>query len=137
MQDVLSTSESAGITIGAGKKPIGAGKKDGPINLSDSITVSKGSSLTQGPTLGITYKTSTATKNQNDTSVEGSILDNTLTLGYDPLVEIYQDDVFGTAMFRDPNAQNAAGVPSTLQKKTAKASKKHLTPAAGPAAHNH
>ncbi len=130
VQDILSTSQSAGITIGAGSKT-------DPINLSDSITLSKGSSLTQGTTMGITYKDSTATKNQNDTSVEGSIVDNSLNLGYDPLVEIYQDEVFGTAMFRDPTAQNAAGTAATAPKKTTTMTKKNLAPTSKPPASSH
>jgi hypothetical protein len=40
---------------------------------------------------------------KTDITVEGLIGDN-VNRGYQPLVEVYQDSIFGSMMYRDPNA---------------------------------
>jgi hypothetical protein len=52
----------------------------------------------------LTYKNSSATTYRTDIQTEGKIDDDT-NRGYTPHVEVYQDDIFGSYMFRDPNAQ--------------------------------
>jgi hypothetical protein len=52
----------------------------------------------------LTYKNSSANTFRTDVQTEGVIDDNTRR-AETPHVEVFQDDVFGTLMFRDPDAQ--------------------------------
>jgi len=97
VEEVLSTESSQGMTLS------GKGSPGVDIGFSTSITLSAGSSLSTKTDMKFTYKDSTATMHKEDVTVEGLIGDNT-NRGYQPLVEVYQDSIFGSLMYRDPNA---------------------------------
>src|SRR5262249_3453594 len=64
-----------------------------------SITLSAGSSLSTKTDMKVSHKDSTATLHKEDVTVEGLIGDN-VKRGYQPLVEVYQDSIFGSLMYR-------------------------------------
>ncbi len=101
VEDIVSTNWSVGITFG-----LNTGTVFKPFNfgLSDSVTLKSGSSTDKSLTMLLTYKNSSATMYREDIQTEGKIDDDT-NRGYTPHVEIYQDDLFGSYMFRDPDAQ--------------------------------
>ncbi len=97
VEEVLSTESSQGMTLS------GKGSPGVDIGFSASITLSSGSSLSTKTDMKVSYKDSTATQHREDVTVEGLIADN-VNRGYQPLVEVYQDSIFGSLMYRDPNA---------------------------------
>jgi hypothetical protein len=105
VQDILATNSSSGLSLG-GDLDIGPIKFGG----SQKITVTQGETATDGMTLKIGYKNSSATKLQQDWSLGASISDDHLHLkdahgqAYQPFVEVLQDKAFGGFMFRDPSA---------------------------------
>jgi hypothetical protein len=105
VQDVLATQSSSGLSLG-GDLDIGPIKFGG----SQKITVALGEIATDGMTLKIGYKNSSAAKLQQDWSLGASISDDHLNLkgangqAYMPFVEVFQDKAFGSFMFRDPSA---------------------------------
>ena len=97
VEEVLATESSQGMTLS------GKGSPGVDIGFSTSITLSSGSSLSTKTDMKVSYKDSTATMHKQDVTVEGLIGDNA-NRGYQPLVEVYQDSLFGSLMYRDPNA---------------------------------
>jgi hypothetical protein len=79
-------------------------EKDG--GASFQMTFSYGSSLTKSTAMGIQYSSSTTQTNDNSLQVNGEVEDN-LNRGFQPYVEIWQDDLFDTPMYRDPSAPAA------------------------------
>lgn len=100
VEDVVATTESQGLNIGLGTGDLL--DKSG-LGFTSSVTLKQGSSLDNSTTMTLTFKNSTATTYRKDVQIEGSIKD-TVYRGYVPEVEIYQDSVFGSLMFRDPDA---------------------------------
>ena len=98
VEEVLATEGSQGMTLSGKGSPGGV-----DIGFSTSITLSSGSSLSNKTDMKFTYKDSTATMHKEDVTVEGLIGDN-VNRGYQPLVEVYQDSIFGSLMYRDPQA---------------------------------
>ena len=100
VEDVLATTSSMGMTFGLNTSSI-----FGPFNLglSNAVTLKAGSSLDSSLTMTLTYKNSTATTHRTDIQTEG-VIDDGVNRGYSPHVEVYQDDNFGSLMFRDPDA---------------------------------
>jgi len=101
VEDIVATNWSVGLTFG-----LNTGSVFNPFQfgLSDSVTLKAGSSTDKSLTMTLTYKNSSATTYRTDIQTEGKIDDDT-NRGYSPHVEVYQDDIFGTYMFRDPDAQ--------------------------------
>jgi hypothetical protein len=105
VQDVLATESSSGLSLG-GDLDIGPIKFGG----SQKITVTQGETATDGMTLKIGYKNSSAATLRHDWSLGASISDDHLNLedpngqAYPPFVEVFQDKAFGSFMFRDPSA---------------------------------
>jgi hypothetical protein len=104
VEDIVATSESQGITLGV-KGPLDLG-------LNNQITLKQGSSIDTSQTMTLTYKDSTAMMYRSDVTDDGSI-DDTVNRGYWPQVEIWQDSLFGSFLFRDPNAPVAPSSPTT------------------------
>jgi hypothetical protein len=78
---------------------------------SDQGTNTTGETITNNTTLKVTYQTTTQAKFEQDWTLQAKISDthpslvNPVTnMPYQPDVEIYQDNVFGALMFRDPSA---------------------------------
>jgi hypothetical protein len=92
VQTIHATKGSAGLTVTAG-------------GLDTSVTLSAGVTTTNATTQSLTYKNSTAQTTTQTTTVTGS-LDDRIYRGYEPQVEFWQDDIFGTPMYRDPQAQS-------------------------------
>jgi hypothetical protein len=134
VEDIVSTTSSVGITFG-----LNTGSVFNPFNfgLSDSVSLKPGSSTDKSLTMLLTYKNSTATTHRTDVQTEGKIDDDT-NRGYSPHVEVYQDDIFGTYMFRDPDAQcsplpDCRGVAPLGPSSQVPRTKKHpIDPVAGP-----
>jgi hypothetical protein len=101
VEDIVSTNWSSGITFG-----LNTGTVFKPFNfgLSDSVDLKAGSSTDKSLTMQLTYTNSSATLHRVDIQTEGKIDDDT-NRGYTPHVEVYQDDLFGSYMFRDPDAK--------------------------------
>ncbi|HJT97874.1 MAG TPA: hypothetical protein VJ696_06125 [Rhodanobacteraceae bacterium] len=100
VESILATSWSAGITFG-----LNTGSVFSPFNfgLSDSVTLKAGESVDTAMTMSLNYKNSSATTFREDIQTEGRIDDDT-NRGYSPHVEVYRDDIFGSLVFRDPDA---------------------------------
>ncbi len=99
-EDIVASTQSAGMNIGettAGTIPLIS------LGLSESVTLKQGSSTDTGVTMNLTYKNSSATSYRQDVQTEG-VINDTVNRGYTPTVETYLDLVFGSFMFRDPNA---------------------------------
>jgi hypothetical protein len=100
VEDIVSTTSSSGITVGGGP---GAGIPVVDIGLSDSVTLTQGSSTDKSLTMALTYQNSSATTFRTDVQTEGFVDDNIRRVQV-PHVEVFQDDAFGSLMFRDPDA---------------------------------
>ena len=101
VEDILATSQSAGITLGGSSGP------NVPVidvGLTQTNTLKQGSTLDTPTGMVVTYKNSTATSFKTDVQVEGNVDDNVNRVSYTPRFEVWQDDAFGGLMFRDPDA---------------------------------
>lgn len=100
VESILATSWSAGIKFG-----LDTGSLFGPFDfgLGDSVTLSAGESIDAAVTMSLNYSNSSATTYREDILTEGNIDDN-VNRGYSPHVEVYRDDIFGSLIFRDPDA---------------------------------
>ena len=70
------------------------------------MTFSYGSSLTNSTAMGVAYSSSTTQTNDNSLQVTGDVEDS-INRGFQPYVEIWQDDLFDTPIYRDPSAPAA------------------------------
>jgi hypothetical protein len=91
VQDIHATKGSAGLTVTAG-------------GLDTNVTLSAGVTTTNATTQSLVYKNATAQTITQTTTITGS-LDDRVYRGYEPQVEFWQDDIFGTPLYRDPQAQ--------------------------------
>jgi hypothetical protein len=98
VEEVHSSQGSEGLKVSLGDDKSGGG--------SLQMTFSYGSSLTNSAAMGIVYSSSTTQTNDNALQVTGNVKD-TLNRGNQPYVEIWQDDLFDTPMYRDPDAPSA------------------------------
>lgn len=98
VEEVHSSQGAEGLTVSLGDD------KDG--GASFQMTFSYGSSLTSSTAMGVQYSSSTTQTNDNSLQVTGEVEDN-LNRGFQPYVEIWQDDLFDTPMYRDPGAPAA------------------------------
>jgi hypothetical protein len=80
----------------------------GPFNAKLGVAYSHGESTVGTQEMKITYGSSTAVTNTHDTHIEGQLDDNNPTsktgVSYAPYVDYFVDKVFGSIMFRDPDA---------------------------------
>jgi hypothetical protein len=95
VEEVHSSQGSEGLSVSLGDDKSGGG--------SFQMTFSYGSSLTNSTAMGLEYTSSTTETNDNALQVTGSVIDN-IDRGYQPYIEIWQDDLFDTPIFRDPDA---------------------------------
>jgi hypothetical protein len=98
VEDIVATSQSAGLKIGLGAPISGL-----TLGLSNTSTVKQGTNSDNSQTMTLTYKNSSATSFRQDIAIEGSINDNQ-NRGYQPQVAVYLDNIFGGMMPVDPDA---------------------------------
>jgi hypothetical protein len=98
VEDIVATSQSAGLKIGASAPISGL-----TLGLSNTTTVKQGTNSDNSQTMTLTYKNSSATSFRQDIAIEGSINDNQ-NRGYPPQVAVYLDNIFGGMMPVDPDA---------------------------------
>ena len=96
VEDIVATSQSAGLKIGASAPISGL-----TLGLSNTTTVKQGTNSDNSQTMTLTYKNSSATSFRQDIAIEGSINDNQ-NRGYPPQVAVYLDNIFGGMMPVDP-----------------------------------
>ena len=98
VEEVHSSQGSEGLKVSLGDDKSGGG--------SFQITFSYGSSLSNSTAMGVVYSSSTTVTNDNALQVVGNVKDN-INRGYQPYLEIWQDDLFDTPIYRDPDAPKA------------------------------
>jgi hypothetical protein len=98
VEEIHSTQASNGLSFVLGD----TSKSNGTFG----VTLSYGSSLDTSQAMGIVYSNSTTETNDNSLQVTGTVKD-TLDRGFQPYVEVWQDDLFDTPMYRDPEAPAA------------------------------
>ena len=101
-EDIAASTQSAGMNIGettAGTIP----RRCSPQRVGQTPQAGIEHRHGRANHLNLTYKNSSATSYRQDVQTEGRTND-TVNRGYTPTVETYLDLVFGSFMFRDPNA---------------------------------
>ncbi len=98
VEEIHSSQGAEGLKVSLGDDKAGGG--------TFQITFSYGSSLSSSTAMGIVYSSSTTQTNDNSLQVTGNVKDS-LDRGFQPYVEIWQDDLFATPMYRDPDAPAA------------------------------
>jgi hypothetical protein len=80
--------------------------KKGETTAMRHIRASRLIAFTNSTAMGVSYSSSTTQTNDNSLEVTGAVED-TINRGFQPYVEIWQDDLFDTPMYRDPSAPAA------------------------------